>query len=301
MGPACNWDEWLDRFLSYLRVERGLSDNSLEAYSRDISQFFSSIDGCKKDPGEVSRDDIAKYVMRLSRYKAPRSVARNLSAIKTFFRFLTAEGHISSNPARLVDSPKVPRRLPDTLSIDDIKKLLSAIDTESPLGVRDLAMLELAYATGTRVSELVNLKLQDLNLEAGFIRVMGKGSKQRLVPMGAKATEAVHKYLKESRPTLTRRTSESCPYLFVNKKGQKLSRQGFWKILKGYALKAGLGKKVTPHSLRHSFASHLLEGGADLRSVQVMLGHADISTTQIYTHVSGERLRQVHEQCHPRP
>jgi len=299
MGPSYNWDEWLDRFLNYLSVERGLSQNSIEAYSRDISQFFSSIDGGKKDPNDVCHDDVVEYVMKLSRYKAPRSVARSLSAIKTFFRFLTAEGYMSSNPARLVDCPKIPRRLPDTLSIEDIKKLLSAIDTQSPLGTRDLAMLELAYATGTRVSELLNLKLQDLNLEAGFIRVTGKGSKQRLVPIGSRATQAVHKYLEESRPRLT--TFESCPYLFVNKKGKRLSRQGFWKILKGYALKAGLRKRVTPHSLRHSFASHLLEGGADLRSVQVMLGHADISTTQIYTHVNGERLRQIHEQCHPRP
>ena len=299
--PVSNWDEWLDGFLNYLRVERGLSNNSLEAYSRDISQFLSSIDGGKRHPSEVSQGDVLKYIMTLSHYKAPRSVARNLSAIKTFFRFLTSEGHITFNPARLVDSPKIPRRLPDTLSVKDIERLLGVVDTRSHLGLRDLAMLELAYGTGMRVSELVKLKLQDLNLETGFVRVMGKGSKERLVPLGGRAREAIGKYIEESRPILLRGVPASSPYLFVNKRGGKLSRQGFWKILKGYALKAGLGKKVSPHSLRHSFASHLLEGGADLRSVQMMLGHADISTTQIYTRVTRERLRQIHEQCHPRP
>ena len=295
------WDEWLERFLNYLRVERGLSDNSLDAYSRDILQFLSSVTRDKAHPADVSQEDVLNYIMSLSQYKAPTSVARNLSAIKTFFRFLTSEGHIPSNPARLIDSPRIPRRLPDTLSIKDIERLLGAIDTSSPLGVRDLAMLELAYGTGIRVSELVNLKLQDLNLEAGFIRVMGKGSKQRLVPLGAKAAEAVGRYMAESRPIILRRSGTSSPYLFLNKRGGKLSRQGFWKVLKGYVAKAGLAKRVSPHSLRHSFASHLLEGGADLRSVQVMLGHADISTTQIYTHVTRERLKKIHEQCHPRP
>lgn len=295
------WDEWLERFLNYLRVERGLSDNSLDAYSRDILQFLSAVTRDKAHPADVSQEDVLNYIMSLSQYKAPTSVARNLSAIKTFFRFLTSEGHIPSNPARLIDSPRIPRRLPDTLSIKDIERLLGAIDTSSPLGVRDLAMLELAYGTGIRVSELVNLKLQDLNLEAGFIRVMGKGSKQRLVPLGAKAAEAVGRYMAESRPIILRRSGTSSPYLFLNKRGGKLSRQGFWKVLKGYVAKAGLAKRVSPHSLRHSFASHLLEGGADLRSVQVMLGHADISTTQIYTHVTRERLKKIHEQCHPRP
>ncbi len=296
-----NWEEWAERFLNYLRVERGLSDNSLDAYSRDILRFLTSVTRGKSHPAEVSQEDVLNYIMTLSQYKAPTSVARNLSAIKTFFRFLASEGQIPSNPARLIDSPRIPRRLPDTLSIKEVERLLGAIDASSPLGKRDLAMLELAYGTGIRASELVNLKLQDLNLEAGFVRVMGKGSKQRLVPLGAKAAEAVGRYLAESRPIILKRNGKSSPYLFLNKIGGKLSRQGFWKVLKGYVAKAGLAKRVSPHSLRHSFASHLLEGGADLRSVQAMLGHADISTTQIYTHVTRERLKKIHEQCHPRP
>ena len=295
------WDDWIDRFLSYLRVERGLSDNSLEAYSRDIANFFCSLNGEKTHPSDVSQEDILKYIMALSRYKAPRSVAQHLSAIKTFFRFLTSEGHITSNPARLVDSPKIPRTLPHTLSVKEVERLLGAVNPNTTLGLRDQAMLELAYATGMRVSELVGVKLQDINLETGFVRVMGKGRKERLVPIGSRAREVVQKYISESRPQILKGISAQSPYLFVNARGGQLSRQGFWKILKGYVLKAGVRKKVSPHSLRHSFASHLLEGGADLRSVQVMLGHSDIATTQIYTHVTRERLREIHEQCHPRP
>ncbi|RLB43423.1 MAG: site-specific tyrosine recombinase XerD [Deltaproteobacteria bacterium] len=296
-----SWDFWVDSFLSYLRVERGLSDNSIEAYSRDIIHFLSSLNGQKAHPSEVSQQDVLAYVMALSRYRAPRSVARHLSAIKTFFRFLTTEGHIPSNPARLVDSPKIPRNLPHPLSISEVERLLDTPDPKTVLGLRDQAMLELAYASGLRVSELVGLRLQDLNLETGFVRVLGKGGKERLVPIGTKAQEVIKKYISESRTKILKGGSIQSPFLFVNSRGRRLTRQGFWKILKGYVSKAGIRKGVSPHSLRHSFASHLLERGADLRSVQVMLGHSDIATTQIYTRVTREKLKQIHEQCHPRP
>ena len=293
--------ERLDRFLGYLRVERGLSENSLEAYSRDIARFLNSLGEEKTRPTDISSEDVLKYVMAISRYMAPRSVARNLSAIKTFFRFLASEGEISANPARLVDSPRIPRTLPDTMTVAEVERLLENVAPTSPLGLRDRAMLELMYGTGVRVSELVSLKLLDIYLEAGFVRVFGKGSKERLVPFGGKAEKALRDYLREGRPKIFSQKRTDSPYLFLNARGRPLTRQGFWKILKRYAARAGLSKRITPHSLRHSFASHLLEGGADLRSVQAMLGHADISTTQIYTHVTRERLRQVHEACHPRP
>ncbi|RLB15470.1 MAG: site-specific tyrosine recombinase XerD [Deltaproteobacteria bacterium] len=293
--------ERLDRFLGYLRVERGLSENSLEAYSRDIARFLNSLGEEKTRPTDISSEDVLKYVMAISRYMAPRSVARNLSAIKTFFRFLASEGEISANPARLVDSPRIPRTLPDTMTVAEVERLLENVAPTSPLGLRDRAMLELMYGTGVRVSELVSLKLLDIYLEAGFVRVFGKGSKERLVPFGGKAEKALRDYLREGRPKIFSQKRTDSPYLFLNARGRPLTRQGFWKILKRYAAKAGLSRRITPHSLRHSFASHLLEGGADLRSVQAMLGHADISTTQIYTHVTRERLRQVHEACHPRP
>ncbi|MBW1732268.1 MAG: site-specific tyrosine recombinase XerD, partial [Deltaproteobacteria bacterium] len=252
-------------------------------------------------PTDISSEDVLKYVMAISRYMAPRSVARNLSAIKSFFRFLASEGEISVNPARLVDSPRIPRTLPDTMTVAEVERLLENVAPTSPLGLRDRAMLELMYGTGVRVSELVSLKLLDIYLEAGFVRVFGKGSKERLVPFGGKAEKALRDYLREGRPKIFSQKRTDSPYLFLNARGRPLTRQGFWKILKRYAAKAGLSRRITPHSLRHSFASHLLEGGADLRSVQAMLGHADISTTQIYTHVTRERLRQVHEACHPRP
>ncbi|MBW1930385.1 MAG: site-specific tyrosine recombinase XerD [Deltaproteobacteria bacterium] len=293
--------ERLDRFLGYLRVERGLSENSLEAYSRDIARFLNSLGKGKTRPTDISSEDVLKYVMAISRYMAPRSVARNLSAIKSFFRFLASEGEISVNPARLVDSPRIPRTLPDTMTVAEVERLLENVAPTSPLGLRDRAMLELMYGTGVRVSELVSLKLLDIYLEAGFVRVFGKGSKERLVPFGGKAEKALRDYLREGRPKIFSQKRTDSPYLFLNARGRPLTRQGFWKILKRYAAKAGLSRRITPHSLRHSFASHLLEGGADLRSVQAMLGHADISTTQIYTHVTRERLRQVHEACHPRP
>jgi integrase/recombinase XerD len=292
-------DVLVDQFLAYLRMERGLADNTVEAYGRDLVRFSRFLEDRKCSPLEVSRDEIGEYLSLLARALSRRSVARNISTIKTFFRFLVSQGKLETSPARLVESPRLSRRLPEILSPREVERLLSMPDASHPRGQRDLAMLELLYATGLRVSELTRLKVLDVNLEAGFVRTMGKGSRERMVPLGEKALGAVRTYLSHGRLTMIK--GANSPYLFLNPRGRALTRQGFWKIIKKYGFAAGIRKKITPHGLRHSFASHLLEAGADLRSVQVMLGHADISTTQIYTHVTRERLKALYEKCHPRP
>lgn len=289
----------LDQFLAHLKVERGLSDNTVISYSRDLMRFVVFLDRKEWTPLNLDREMLSAYVRRLGKKLSARSVARHVSSLRTFFRFLVREGKLEVNPARLLESPKQPRKLPGTLSVQEVEQLLSAPKPVSPKGQRDLAMLELLYATGLRVSELVGLRLSNINLEAGYVRTLGKGSKERVVPMGEKARVALAVYLEEGRTTFFRRTNSA--FLFLNFRGNPLTRQGFWKILKGYAVQAGIRKNITPHRLRHSFASHLLEAGADLRAVQMMLGHADISTTQIYTHVTRKRLIQLHETCHPRP
>jgi integrase/recombinase XerD len=276
-------DVLADQFINHLRVERGLADNTIQSYSRDLLRFFQFLEGRKRSPLHATQDDIMDYMSTLQKALSARSCARGLSALKMFFRFLVAEGRIESSPARLLGAPKLPRKLPGVLTRQEVDTLLSQPDPSNQRGLRDKAMLELLYATGLRVSELVGLQMSNINLEAGYVRMVGKGSKERMVPMGTKALEVLKGYLTEAR----------------GKEG--LSRQGFWKIIKKYGKKAGIRKEITPHKLRHSFASHLLEGGADLRSVQVMLGHADISTTQIYTHITRERLKQIHEKYHPRP
>lgn len=288
-----------DQFINYLRIELGLADNTVQAYSRDLIRFFQFLEKKKLTPLEVSKDQITEYTSIIGRRLSSRSVARNISAVRSFFRFLVSEGRIKSNPTRLVETPRVSMRLPGVLSQADVEHLLSQPDVSRPIGQRDMAMLEILYATGLRVSELVNLKTQDLNLEAGYVRTLGKGSKERVIPMGEKAVAAVKEYLSGARIRLTKGTNS--PYLFLTFRGRPMTRQGFWKIIKKYGRQALIKKKLTPHSIRHSFASHLLDAGADLRSVQVMLGHADISTTQIYTHVTRERLKDVHQKCHPRP
>ena len=247
----------------------------------------------------IGQDDILDYMSSLQGTISVRSAARSLSALKMFFRFLVYDGKIKNSPARLLNTPKLPRKLPGVLSLEDVDRLLSQPDPTTHLGQRDKAMLELLYATGLRVSELVGLKLTNINLEAGYIRTVGKGSKERMVPMGGKALEALKDFLDDGRVRLLKNKMD--PHLFLNARGKPLTRQGFWKIIKQYGLKSGLRGPITPHILRHSFASHLLECGADLRAVQVMLGHADISTTQIYTHVTRDRLKQIHEKYHPRP
>ncbi len=296
---AQNKDVLADQFISHLRVERGLADNTIQAYSRDVLRFFQFLEGRKRSPLHATQDDIMDYMSTLQKALSIRSCARNLSALKMFFRFLVSEGKMEGSPARLLGAPKLPRKLPGVLTRDEVDMLLSQPDPSNQRGQRDKAMLELLYATGLRVSELVGLQMANINLEAGFVRMVGKGSKERMVPMGTMALEVINGYLSEARGKLLKNKSSS--YLFLNSRGAGLTRQGFWKIIKKYGKKAGIRKEITPHKLRHSFASHLLEGGADLRSVQVMLGHADISTTQIYTHITRERLKQIHEKYHPRP
>lgn len=288
-----------DQFINHLRVERGLADNTIQSYSRDLLRFFQFLEGRKRSPLHATQDDIMDYMGTLQKDLSARSCARSLSALKMFFRFLVTEGRIESSPARLLGAPKLPRKLPGVLTRDEVDMLLAQPDPSNQRGHRDKAMLELLYATGLRVSELVGLQISNINLEAGYVRMVGKGSKERMVPMGTKALEVLKAYLSEARGKLLKNKSSSS--LFLNSRGAALTRQGFWKIIKKYGKKAGIRKETTPHKLRHSFASHLLEGGADLRSVQIMLGHADISTTQIYTHITRERLKQIHEKYHPRP
>ncbi len=292
-------NNFIDRFVNYMRIERGLAENTVTAYSTDLVELAEFFKQEGLNLFDVSKKSIADYVGALRERHSPRSVARKISATKMFFRFLTSEGVMETNPARFLETPHLPRTLPDTLNVEEIQQLLDQPDTAKPKGQRDHAMIELLYASGLRVSELINLKIQDVNLEAGFLRTMGKGSKERLVPIGEKATTAVKGYIHGGRAMASK--GGNSPYLFLNFRQKPMTRQGFWKIIKKYGKDAGIQKEITPHSLRHSFASHLLEGGADLRAVQVMLGHADISTTQIYTHVTRERLKELHEKCHPRP
>jgi len=292
-------DALIDQFINYLRLERGLADNTIQAYSRDLSSFARFLEEQDLSPLTVSRDQIIEYLSSLKRSLSARSIARSISATRMFFRFVTSEGHIRENPARLLETPRLSRKLPDVLSTDEVERLLARPDPSTPRGIRDRAMLELLYATGLRVSELISLTVLNVNLESGYIRTLGKGAKERLVPMGEKAIEAVRDYLLEGRSQMVR--GANLPTLFLNSRGRPLTRQGFWKIIKRYGRTAGIKKEITPHTIRHSFASHLLEGGADLRAVQVMLGHEDISTTQIYTHVTRDKLREIHERYHPRP
>lgn len=294
-----NMDKLLDQFIDYLRIERGLANNSVRAYSRDLVRFSIFLKGRNISPLSVSFEQITQYVSLLGKKLSTRSVARNISAIKTFFRFLAAEGKIEDNPARLLETPRAAFRLPGVLSLEEVERLLNQPDTTRPMGKRNRAMLEILYATGLRVSELVNLKISNINLEAGYLRTLGKGSKERIVPMGDKAMDALKDYISLGRNHFAK--GKDSPYLFLSSSCRPLSRQGFWKMIKKYGTRAGISKKISPHSIRHSFATHLLEAGADLRSVQVMLGHEDISTTQIYTHVSKAQLKKVHEAYHPRP
>ena len=293
-------DNLIDQYLNYLLIEKGLSRTTLESYSSDMIRYREFLQR-NKTP-HISEADTALILKHLIALRnaglSARSRARHLVSIRGFYRFMVQEKILKHDPARLVDLPKTSMKLPDVLSVEEVSQLLEAPDTEKPRGARDRAMLELLYAAGLRVSELVNLKLQDINLEAGFVRVLGKGSKERLVPIGLHAKDKIESYIEKSRKTLLK--NRASPYLFVARAARPITRQGFWKLLRKYATLAQLHKKVTPHSLRHSFASHLLEGGADLRAVQVMLGHVDIATTQIYTHVARQQLKILHERFHPR-
>lgn len=286
-------------FLNHLRVEKGLSDNTIQAYRRDLEKFAEFIRERKLAPRDVQRGDIVDFLGALyQKHLDSRSVARHLVTVRQFFRYLSIEEIIKDDPAAHIESPRFRQSLPDFLSIEEVERLLAQPDTTTPVGIRDRAMIELMYSTGLRVSELCGLRVSDLQMDAGCLRCIGKGNKERLVPVGRKALEVVQKYFRESRAQFLRESAS--PFIFLKEKGKKMDRMRFWTILGRYGRKAGLRKSLTPHMLRHSFATHLLDRGADLRSVQMMLGHSDISTTQIYTHVVEERLKQVYKAHHPR-
>ncbi|MDY6904664.1 MAG: site-specific tyrosine recombinase XerD [Thermodesulfobacteriota bacterium] len=290
----------VDQYLNFLVIEKGLSDNSLAAYSSDLAAYIQFL--AANHIRRFSENDTAillKYLIELRKNGlAKRSRARHLVALRGFYKYLVNEKQISHNPADTIDLPKKGLKLPDVLTIEEVKALLNAPDEKTPKGLRDAAMLELIYAAGLRVSELVMMNRQDVNTEVSFVRVYGKGGKERVVPIGAYARDKLDLYISHGRPQLLKTYTSS--YLFVAWRGNPMTRQGFWKLLKKYGRSAGISKNITPHTMRHSFASHLLEGGADLRSVQLMLGHADISTTQIYTHVSYRHIKAVHQKFHPR-
>jgi len=291
---------FLDLFLAYMTVEKGLSKNTLEAYSRDLCRYLAYLEsrGCS-EPAAVTAAHVAGFIAeQKGGGLAPRSRARALSALRMFHRFLVVEGYAGSNPTAVIESPRMPGRLPDILAEHEVELLLRAVSGRTGNDLRDRAMLELLYATGLRVSELVKLKVADLNLTAGYLLTSGKGEKERLVPVGDAACGAVNDYLSSARLPADRGGENR--FLFLSRLGAPMSRQSFWNIIKKRALQAGIRKKISPHTLRHSFATHLLANGADLRSVQMMLGHADLATTQIYTHVSGERLKNIHRELHPR-
>ncbi len=294
--------DFIEEFLNYLLVERGLSENTILAYRADLYKYTDFLTQKKKrlHLDAVSRDDIRDYMMlRKERGLSGNSISRNLVAIKVFHRFLTREKYIKEDITTVLDSPKLWKHLPEALSLSEVEEILKKPNVKNWMGLRDRAALELMYATGLRVSELVNLNIENVNLDIGFVRCIGKGSKERIVPIGRKSQVALERYLKKSRTKLLK--SQSVNSLFLSRLGKKISRQSFWKMIKKYARLAGIKKDIMPHTLRHSFATHLLEGGADLRVVQEMLGHADIATTQIYTHINKERLKSIHHKFHPRP
>jgi len=293
-------DELIDRYYNYLSVERRLSANTLESYGRDIKKYLIFLESRNnRSVAASTRLDLLAFInVEKKRGLSSRSCARALSCVKTFFKFLVQDGVLKKSLILDVETPRLEKKLPNVLSVDEVEALIATPDTDTALGLRDRALFELLYATGLRVSELVSLTVNAINVEAGFVLVMGKGSKERVIPVGEEALKWLRRYLLEARQLILRaRTSK---YLFTDRSGARLSRQGFWKIVKKYCLKAGIVKNISPHTLRHSFASHLLAGGADLRSVQTMLGHEDISTTQIYTHVEKERLKTIHDKYHPR-
>lgn len=302
-------DRWIDEFLSYARAERGLSDNTLAAYRRDLATWKTFVDEQGLDASKVTSDDVTDYVDRLrkgtspaARALAPASVARMLVTVRALYRFLNAEGHLASDPTALVDLPKRARSLPKAISIEEVEEILAA-PADDLLGRRDSAILETLYGAGLRISELTALDVDDVDLDEGSIWVRsGKGGKDRRLPLGRAARSAIGRYATTSRPVLLSKARAGAPAgaLFLNARGGRLSRQGCWKILKGYARNAKLEDRVSPHTLRHSFATHLLDGGADVRVVQELLGHASLVTTQVYTLVSGQQLREVYLAAHPR-
>jgi integrase/recombinase XerD len=288
----------IEDFANHLTVERGLSANTVAAYRRDLEQFAYHAGRAGAGLGDLHEDHVVGFMQRLkAEGQADSSIARKVSAVRMFARFLCAEGVVEKDFSEAIESRRAARRLPEPLTLPRVKKFLVAPGDRNPRQLRDRAMMELLYATGLRVSELTNLKVTDLDLERGFVRCTGKGNKERIVPVGAVARLWIARYLAERSQ---RQGEKSCPYLFTGGRGTGISRQRVWGMVKAYARRAGITQRVTPHTLRHSFATHLLGGGADLRAIQEMLGHARITTTQIYTHVDRERLKQIYKQAHPR-
>ncbi|NMB41564.1 MAG: site-specific tyrosine recombinase XerD [Firmicutes bacterium] len=291
----------LKDFIYFLSVERGLAKNTLESYQRDLKKYLNFLNKAGINSFIfATRKNISKFLLELKKKGlAPATITRNLASIRSFYNFLLKEQLVQKNPAAELDSPRAEKKLPRVLSFKDVELLLEQPETKETIGMRDKAMLELLYATGLRVSELVSLDLADVNIKMGFLNCDGKGKKERIIPLGSAAIRSIQEYLKHSRGKLLRKKDEKT--LFVNQHGKRLTRQGFWKILKKYVLKAGIvGTGITPHTLRHSFATHLLENGADLRSVQKMLGHEDISTTQIYTRLTRRKIKEIYDRTHPR-
>ncbi len=294
--------ELIEEFLNYLSVERGLAKNTIDSYRMDLVKFANFLTGgAVTSLDKVKRPDITDYLMsQKDKGLTATSLSRNLVAIKMLFRYLTRERFIKEDVTSVIEAPKTWKKLPDAISLEEIESLLAAPNLKSWQGIRDRAFLELMYATGIRVSEAAGLRLIDLNMDVGYIKCIGKGQKERIVPLGRKAKEALKRYLEKVRPLLAKKNSQE-PSLILNRFGRKISRQSLWSLIKLYAKKARIKKRLTPHTLRHSFATHILERGADLRIVQELLGHANIATTQIYTHISKDRLKAIHHKYHPRP
>jgi len=291
-------EELLNRFESYLLIERGLSKNSVESYLSDISQFlkFSSEQGLK--PSQIEPTHLHRYIRLLSSLGLkPSSIARKITSLKLFFRFLLNERLTDKDPSLDIEPPKIGKRLPTVLTVEEVKKIIESPNLQTHKGIRDRAMLELLYSCGLRISELLNLRMDNLFLSSKFLRVIGKGDKERLIPIGEPAIKAIKRYLRITRKEYKKTET---PFLFLSRRGRRLSRMGFWKVLNHYLKLSGIKKKITPHTFRHTFATHLLEGGANLRAVQEMLGHASITTTQIYTHIDREYLREEYKTFHPR-
>lgn len=302
---TADFDSKLKLFKNYLRQERSLSANSVSAYISDLKKFFLFVSNMQIELiSEISEENVLAFFLELHRSQKEKEVfaastlSRYLSSLKSFFKFLDSEKLIEHNPAENIDSPKITRSIPEFLTVNEVLLLLDQPDVQHKLELRDKAILEVMYGSGLRVSELINLKISSIFFEDGYLRVFGKGSKERIVPIGSKGLEFISMYILNSRELLKRQGSED--YVFLNFRGKKLSRMGIWDIIKKYTKKAKIEKDIHPHTLRHSFATHLLQGGADIRVIQEMLGHSDISTTQIYTHIDREYLREVHKSFHPR-
>ncbi len=293
--------ELIDSFLNYLSVERGLAKNTINSYRQDLKLYQQYLNSQHLSSFlKINKTDITNFMLnQKDKGLSANSIARRLVAIKSFYRFLVRERIIKSDPTSLIETPKLWKKIPQTLSIAEVEALIQQPNLRDRQGIRDRAILDIMYSTGMRVSEVVNLKLDNANLDMGFVRCIGKGNKERIIPLGRHACLAIKRYIETARPNFTKKKPSD--YLFLNRFGQRLSRQSLWKIIKKYAKAARIKKQIRPHTLRHSFATHLLERGADLRSVQEMLGHSDISTTQVYTHINKDRLKNIHRMFHPRP